>query len=142
MVVVSHSRGRRDAQKESAPLSTFIVAVVCYRVLKIRIDRSFQKAAKTRDVSTRDDDSDAPSTLVSIDPKEEEEEDYNNAPLHDFGSNGSSDSTSSGVHPTERRIVGRSFPSTGMVPPRGAADDFEARPKMPADATTTPPSAT
>ena len=76
-----------------------------------------------------------------IDQKEEEE--YNNAPLHDFGSNGSSDSTSSGVHPTDKRIVGLSFPSVG-IPPRGKAaddDDFDDTvPKMPADATT--PSAT
>ena len=85
---------------------------------------------------------------LDIDQKEKEEEEYNNdndnAPLHDFGSNGSSDSTSSGVHPTDKRIVGLSFPSTG-IPPRGKAaddddDDTACVPKMPADATT--PSAT
>ena len=81
-----------------------------------------------------------------IDQKEKEEEECNDtndtAPLHDFGSNGSSDSTSSGVHPTDKRIVGLSFPSVG-IPPRGKAadDDFDDTvPKMPADATT--PSAT
>ena len=83
---------------------------------------------------------------LDIDQKEkEEEEEYNDnndtAPLHDFGSNGSSDSTSSGVHPTDKRIVGLSFPSVG-IPPRGKAadDDTACVPKMPADATT--PSAT
>ena len=83
---------------------------------------------------------------LDIDQKEKEEEQYNDnndaAPLHDFGSNGSSDSTSSGVHPTDKRIVGLSFPSVG-IPPRGKAadDDFDDTvPKMPADATT--PSAT
>ena len=85
---------------------------------------------------------------LDIDQKEKEEEEECNdnndtAPLHDFGSNGSSDSTSSGVHPTDKRIVGLSFPSVG-IPPRGKAaddDDFDDTvPKMPADATT--PSAT
>ena len=84
---------------------------------------------------------------LDIDQKEKEEEEECNdnndtAPLHDFGSNGSSESTSSGGHPTDKRIVGLSFPSTGMpvLPPRGAADDDDDMPKMPADATT--PSAT
>ena len=98
---------------------------------------------KKKNLSTRDDDV---SSLL-IDQKEKEEEECNDtndtAPLHDFGSNGSSDSTSSGVHPTDKRIVGLSFPSVG-IPPRGKAaddDDFDDTvPKMPADATT--PSAT
>ena len=85
------------------------------------------------------------SSLLIDQKEKEEEEEYNDnndtAPLHDFGSNGSSDSTSSGVHPTDKRIVGLSFPSTGMLLlPRGAADDNACVPKMPADATT--PSAT
>ena len=108
----------------------------------VSISISFHK--KKNLSSTRDDD--VSSLLIDQKEKEEEEEcnDTNDtAPLHDFGSNGSSDSTSSGVHPTDKRIVGLSFPSVG-IPPRGKAaddDDFDDTvPKMPADATT--PSAT
>ena len=147
--VVSRRRsGRRDAQKEKrrrSPLVDFhqsrrlvVVACCCSRVkalIKIRIDfdRSRKRKKQNTNEATRDDDDD---------DDEEDSHHHENAPLHDFGSNGSSESTSSGVHPTDKRIVGLSFPSTGVpvLPPRGAADDDDDMPKMPADATT--PSAT
>ena len=103
-------------------------------LIKIRIDfdRFRKRKKQNTNEATRDDDDD----------EEEDSHHHENAPLHDFGSNGSSESTSSGVHPTDKRIVGLSFPSTGVpvLPARGAADDDDDMPKMPADATT--PSAT
>ena len=117
--------------------SSFVLLLLFSRqsasLIKIRIDfdRSHRKRKKQNtNEATRDDDD------------EEDSHHHENAPLHDFGSNGSSESTSSGVHPTDKRIVGLSFPSTGVpvLPPRGAADDDDDMPKIPADATT--PSAT
>jgi len=67
------------------------------------------------------------------------------APLHDFGSNGSKDKTSCGVHPTDKRIVGLScpnlYPAVVIVFWEEAAD-FPLNPTMPPVATKPPTSKT
>ena len=67
------------------------------------------------------------------------------APLHDFGSNGSKDKTSCGVHPTDKRIVGLSCPNAcaTVVFWEEAADfAFPLNPTMPPVATKPPTSKT
>ena len=67
------------------------------------------------------------------------------APLHDFGSNGSKDKTSCGVHPTDKRIVGLSCPNAcaNVVFWEEAADfAFPLNPTMPPVATKPPTSKT
>jgi len=62
------------------------------------------------------------------------------APLHDFGSNGSKDKTSCGVHPTDKRIVGLSCPNLYCAGDVEEAADFVAT--MPPVATKPPTSIT
>jgi len=86
----------------------------------------------------RDDDDDD-------DDDKQRNDHIKSAPLHDFGSNGSKDKTSCGVHPTDKRIVGLScpnlYPAVVIVFWEEAAD-FPLNPTMPPVATKPPTSKT